>query len=741
MKKVAEIMSLAEPSQHVGRMDTLPDVLKGTAQKGRRTTMTKQQAHHVRRMLGLILLTTSPLPLMAQTATPPASSAPNTSAEEPILPDDQFEARLPKVEGSDPAAPLPSIESWIDQQMPAQSAVPAQLPPSAEPAPEPELAQPLPPLGSVTVPANEASQDDPNAKLPEVRYATRVEGFGKTGLEDEFRAESALFDGDGKADTAAMVQQRAEADQELAVRLLYSQGYYDGTALASLDQSGDGALTAVVSVTPGKRYKIGEIVVTAGPTVPPNLVRDSLPLKTGDYIIAANVEGAEANVALKLPENGYPFVEVGQRDILLDPATVTGDYTLPVDTGPRASFRAITTSGEDQAFGDDHMEVIKRYKPGELYDSRKVDDLRKALVATGLFSSVAVDPVRTGEAGPDGTEYVDLHVEQDAGPPRTLAGEAGYGTGQGFRAEGTWTHRNLFPPEGALILGAIAGTQEQGASATFRRSNAGKRDKTFQTGITLNHQNYDAYEAFTAGINIGWSRQSTPIFQKRWTYSYGAEILLTNEQVVIDPATADKTRRTYFIGGLPLQIGYDRSNDLLNPTKGFRANLRAEPEGSLQGNFSPYIRATFDLSGYYPVSDSLVIAARTRLGTISGVDRDDIAPSRRVYAGGGGSVRGFGYQELGPKDVNNDPIGGRSVNEFAVEGRYRFGNYGVVAFVDAGQVYESSIPKFSDMRYGVGIGGRFYTNFGPFRADIAMPINRQPGESKFAVYIGIGQAF
>ena len=192
---------------------------------------------------------------------------------------------------------------------------------------------------------------------------------------------------------------------------------------------------------------------------------------------------------------------------------------------------------------------------------------------------------------------------------------------------------------------------------------------------------------------------------------------------------------------LPVQVGYDRSDDLLNPTKGFRASVRVSPEASLQGNVSPYVRGTFDLTGYYPVSDSLVIAARTRLGTISGVSRDDVAPSRRIYAGGGGSVRGYGYQELGPKDVNNDPIGGRSVNEFAVEGRYRFGNYGAVAFVDAGQVYNSAIPKFSDMRYGVGIGGRFYTNFGPFRADIAMPINRQPGESKFAVYIGIGQAF
>ena len=683
-----------------------------------------------------MMMASSSLPLMAQT--PP----PSQQQEEPILPDSEFEARLPSVEEApaDKSAPLPSIDQWIDEQMPAAGAA-QQLPPPTEPQEERELAQPLPPLDSVQVPVQVATDNSPDEKTQAVRYSVVVDGFGKTGLEPAFRDSSALIDGDGKADTAAMVQARAHEDEALAVRLLYSEGYYDATALASLDQANDGALKAVISVTPGKRYRIGDIVINAGQTVPPGLIRDSLPLRTGDYIVAAAVEGAEANVGVKLPENGYPFAKLGQRDILLDPATTTGDYTLPVETGPRGSFRGITTTGERQAFGADHMKVISRFKPGELYDSRKVDDLRRALVATGLFSSISVDPVRTNEPGPDGTEYVDLTVAQEAGKPRTLAGELGYGTGQGFRAEGSWTHRNLFPPEGALIASVIAGTQEQGASGTFRRSNAGKRDKTFQAGVTLNHQNYDAYEAYTAGLNIGWSRQSTPIFQKRWTYSYGAEVLLTNEQVVVDPATADKVRRTYFIGGLPLQLGYDRSNDLLNPTRGFRANLRAEPEGSLQGSFSPYLRATFDLTGYYPLSDSLVIAARTRVGTISGVNRDDVAPSRRIYAGGGGSVRGYGYQELGPKDANNDPIGGRSVNEFAVEGRYRFGDYGVVAFVDAGQVYESSMPQFSNIRYGVGVGGRFYTNFGPFRADIAMPINRQPGESKFALYIGIGQAF
>lgn len=697
--------------------------------------------------LALILISI-PMPLMAQSQPAPQPPVTDTSSiEAPILPDDQFNARLPTFGDTDskgaPDTPLQSIDTYLDQQMPQTSAAPAELPLATDPPADAALAQPLPSLDSVTVPVETAADASAAAeKTPEVRYTFKVEGFGKTGLEDDFRTASALADGKGRADTAAMVQARAEEDKALAVRLLYSQGYYDATALASFDQpvEGTGPLIAIIAVTTGKQYRLGAIVIQAGPTVPSGLIRDSLPLKTGDPIVATDIGGSEANIALKLPENGYAFAKVGDRDILLDPATVTGDYRLPVETGPRGRFRTITTSGDKQAFDADHIKVISRFREGDIYDSRKVDDLRKALVATGLFSSVGVKPVQTGDAASAGTEYVDLYVEQEAGPPRTLAGELGYGTGQGFRAEGTWTHRNVFPPEGAITGSIIAGTQEQGIAGIFHRANAGKRDRTFQAGVAINHQNYDAYEAFTLGLSATISRASTPIFQKRWTYSYGVEILASNE-TTLNETTGDTRRLTYFIGALPVQLGYDRSDDLLNPTSGYRANLRISPEASLQGNLSPYVRATFDLSGYYPVSENIVVAARTRVGTISGVGRDDIAPSRRIYAGGGGSVRGFGYQELGPKDGNDDPIGGRSVNEFAVEGRYRFGNYGVVAFVDAGQVYESSIPQFSDMRYGVGVGGRFYTNFGPFRADIAMPINRQPGESKFALYIGIGQAF
>src|SRR3546814_15866949 len=83
-----------------------------------------------------------------------------------------------------------------------------------------------------------------------------------------------------------------------------------------------------------------------------------------------------------------------------------------------------------------------------------------------------------------------------------------------------------------------------------------------------------------------------------------------------------------------------------------------------------------DGSFYQPQGDRVVLAGRARVGTIWGADRDTIAPSRRVYAGGGGSVRGYGYQDIGPRDANDDPIGGRGLDEVSVEARLRFGEFG-----------------------------------------------------------------
>lgn len=708
-----------------------------------------------------LLATTMLIPVAhGQGTTPrPANVTGQQSPVEPIVPDPEFNSALPSLSGDINAplepmsafdkspAPLPQVQPLPAPTAPATEAqLPAETLPDAVLPEAPELAQPLTPLSSFDVtPVEVAGVDD--QKAVEIRYDTVVNGLDAIDGETQFRALSALREGDGKAANAAMIQARAKEDEQLAIRIMRAKGYYDGTATSAIETPPGARVRAVVTAVPGKQFTLGSIRIDTQPMVPPNLVDRELPLKVGDPIDAERIQAAEANVSLKLPQQGYPFVEVGQRDILLDDTTVTGAYTLPVTTGPRSSFGTYSTTGK-LAFDAEHVGILARFKQGELYDNRKVDDLRAALVSTGLFSGVSVEPQRTGQIAPDGTEYVNLLVKQDAGPPRTLAGEAGYGTGQGVRLEGSWTHRNLFPAEGALIVRGVAGTQEQGAGVTFRRSNAGRRDRTFQILANASRTNYDAFEAFTGTLGIRWSYDSTPIWQKRFTYAYGAELIGTNEDTY-DFDVMARRRKTYGIAALPLFAGFDTSDNLLNPTKGFRLKLNVSPEAAVQGAVRPYGRFMVEGTAYYPIGESIVIAGRARAGSIQGTARDDLAPSRRYYAGGGGSVRGFGFQELGPRtpEVDEDgnslnrPIGGRSLNEFALEARYRFGNFGIVPFIDAGQVYESSLPKGSDLRFGAGIGGRFYTNFGPMRVDVATPLARRPGESKIALYISIGQAF
>ncbi|WP_239804917.1 autotransporter assembly complex protein TamA [Croceicoccus hydrothermalis] len=722
----------------------------------------------------------------------PAPPADVTLPEvETIISDEEFAESIPDLDAeSDPALdmPLESIAEFerrlAEEQADAEPEMGADAPlgdPALAdgdaveeigdaPVRDAELTAPLPPISAFEVEPVEFAEGEEDTEVTEVSYEIALNGIDEIDAEtdvnirDMFNDLSALRSDDRTANNVAQVSARLTEDSVLIERILASEGWFGASVETRIDRAdvADGQpLTAVIDVTPGQRYEFADIVIDAEPTTPPDLIRENLPLSIGEPIVATRVQGAEANVAVALPHNGYPFAAVGQRDILLDAETGGGVYTLPVDTGPRAVFGGIETTG-DLAFDAEHVAVLARFERGELYDSDMVDDLRQALVATGLFNTVTVEPQRTGEdagtveGGP--AEYATVLVEQDAGPPRTIAGSAGYGTGQGARVEATWTHRNLFPPEGALIARAIAGTQEQGAGVTFRRSNAGRRDRTFEIAAEALRSDFDAFEALTGRLAARVNYDSTSIWQKPLTYAYGVQLLGTIEEDY-DFDLGEVRRRTFGIAGLTGQVGLDSTKSLLDPTSGFRVTALIEPEASVQDSFDTYVRARLAASAYYPATDSIVLAARVAAGTIQGIDRFDLAPSRRFYAGGGGSVRGFGFHELGPKvEVPNPnfdpedpdetanpfrfrPLGGLSFNELAVEARYRFGNFGVVGFVDAGQVYLDSVPDFSGLRYGVGLGGRFYTNFGPLRLDVAMPIDKQPGESSVAVYVSIGQAF
>jgi translocation and assembly module TamA len=631
---------------------------------------------------------------------------------------------------------------------PAQPAQPAELDPNAPLAPMPGLGVEWPQLDlkeTTAPPAAITKGKTAQAVEPEgsMRYTVEVEGLSAVGGAEEllagFRQQSTLQAERKDPANAAQIGRRAAADSGLLTQLLRSQGYYDASVDARTERSADG-LRVILTADPGVQYHFASVELPglqgAGPAAAK--LRRTFAVQAGDPVIAADVIAAGAALKTALGEEGYAEAKIGEQDVEVNHQTHLATLSLPVNPGPVARFGAIHVSGRPP-FSARHVGIIARFKPGDPFQHSKLDDLRRALIQTTLVANadIKVVPVQGGRV-------VDIDVRLEPAPSHTIAGDIGYGTGQGALVEVTWTDRNFFNPEGALTLRGIAGTMEQLAGVEFRRSNFRKRDQTLDVQFTASHQKFDAFEAKTVLLDAHIERLSNFIWQKQWTWTYGGQILATDENGVFSPDGVKDTR-TFFIAAVPLSLGYDGSDSLLDPTRGFRLSGLVSPEYSGHGQSLTYVRAQIDASAYRPVADNIVLAGRIRLGTIMGATSFDLAPSRRFYSGGGGSVRGYGYQQLGPKDGAGDPEGGRGLAEFALETRIRLkqfgGNFGVVPFFDGGSLTTKALPGTGKWRFAVGAGVRYYSSFGPIRVDLGVPLNRQKGDGPVAVTVSLGQAF
>ena len=632
----------------------------------------------------------------------------------------------------DPSAPLDPMPDlgveWPDMNQP-------------DPEPPPEL-QAVEPQTAAEATADAAERDGDATATRSYRWTiSGLEGVAEAeAIRIGFDERSVLDSEQTDEANAAQIDRRARADAELLAELLRSQGYYDASVEPTIEASGSD-LNVRLEAMPGPLYRFESVELpgldqAAGQEAA--ALRAAFGVKGGDPVVGQQVIESRVALQVALGERGFATAKVGEQDIVIDHEAQTARLVLPVTPGPVAQFGQISVTGQPP-FSSRHVQRIARFKPGDRYEQSEVADLRRALIATGLISSVEVTQVPREDG-----QVIDLAVKLEPAPMRTIAGELGYGTGEGFRAEASWQHRNLFNPEGALTLRGVAGTQEQLGAVIFRRNNWLRRDQVLNAQALASHVDRDAYEAKTLSLSGGFERQSNFIWQKKWTWSLGAELVATDERDTIE-ATGEARRRTFFIGALPASLGLDETNDLLNPTTGYRLLGRVSPEISFQGGAFPYARIQFDGSAYHPVSPTVVAAGRVRIGSILGAQRDDIAPSRRFYSGGGGSVRGYGYQRIGPRDVDNDPIGGRSLAEFSLEARVRLkafgGNFGVVPFIDGGTLSTDAVPDLKDWQIGVGIGARYYSSFGPIRIDIGTPLNRQQGDGRIAVVVGLGQAF
>ncbi|QZH76513.1 MAG: BamA/TamA family outer membrane protein [Erythrobacter sp.] len=553
-------------------------------------------------------------------------------------------------------------------------------------------------------------------------------------------------------DNLARLAVHARNDEALLQQMLRVYGYYDAQVIRSVGEVDGGVETeldrpaARFDILPGVRYRFGAVdlgnIATAGDAYPD--LRAAFEIQPGDPISLDAIRMEQADLDVALGESGFPFAAIAEPDLLIDHDRREGDLTLPVEPGGQYNL-GVVTSDMPEFLSGEHLSRIARWDPGDLYRRSDEMDLRRAILATGLVGAVTLTPVVVEE--PQGGEpgLVNIAAGLTPAPLRTLAGSIGFGTEEGIRLEGMWEHRNLFPPEGLLRVRGILGTQEQLAGVTFRKNNFYGRDRILTVDAFASTIDYAAYDARTVSLVGTFERISTLLFQKQLSWSVGLELVATQESE-LDENRELLPRETYFVAALPVFAQLDNSDDLLDPTRGWRLSGRISPEASdNDGVQSFYVRSQVDASYYQSIGENTVLAGRVRLASIPGAELEGIAPSRRLYAGGGGSVRGYGYREIGPRSESGDPSGGRSLVELSAEARIRTGlmdgAISVVPFVDAGSVGDDALPDFGSIRFGAGVGVRYHTGFGPLRLDVAVPLNPGPNDSWVAVYVALGQAF
>ena len=548
---------------------------------------------------------------------------------------------------------------------------------------------------------------------------------------------------------------RVEQDVALASQALRSLGYYAGQATATIDGQAPGTqgliealrarppetpVSVVLSVSPGAQYTFGDLVIDLTGDVPdtlPDLQGTVLGLEPGAPAAAADILAAEGRLVAALRDAGHPFAAVPDRRAVVDHARQIMDVTFAVSPGPPATLGVVTFVGNERM----ELEALQTrvpFEPGTPYQPDRLADLRQSLTDLGVFSTVRIEPAT--ELNPDGT--LDMTVTLEERPRRFIGFGASFATSEGVDANVYWGHRNLFGGAERLRIDAAVGRLlendfdeiDYSLGSSFPKPDFLARDQTLFVELAVLEENPDAFSRLAFEGSTGLRR----VFNDQISYDLGISFELSEIE------NFEGTQEVGLIG-FPLSLTFDSTDDALDPTEGARLNFRFVPNLLAFGDSEPFVRTELRASAYHDILDDgrFVLAARGHVGSIFGASLSDIPDNSRFFSGGGGSVRGFPFQGIGPEGPDGDPLGGRSVIEAGLELRWRFlGDFGLVPFIEAGGVFDSSVPDFSeDIDVGAGIGLRYYSPIGPLRLDLATPLTPDDDDDAIQFYISIGQAF
>lgn len=580
-----------------------------------------------------------------------------------------------------------------------------------------------------TLAAEARAQEE--APTPTAPYAARLRPTGDAALDRLLAAQSLLISQQSRAPTDAEgVTSRIEAEPARLRPLLDAEGYY--AARVEVVAEGEPRLGAEpplpieIRVETGPRYTLRHVDTLGGPPVP---------LAPGGPARAEAVLGAQATALAAMRAMGRPLARL-DRQVTVDHDAQAMDVVFTAQPGAVANFAPPVVEGTARVDPEVVRRVADARLAGRLYAPDRAVHARADVMALGPFSSARIEEGTALDA--EGRLPVTVRVQER--PFRALSASAAYETNYGASLRGAWEHRNLFGGAQNLRVEVEASRLGNALDRTNARLSVGYRqpipfgyDGAMVLNLSILRERLDSYDRDAVTLSALYERR----FGDRWTVSAGP--------VADIGRTAPPGGRLvdYQIAGFQMQARYDSTDSLLDPRRGYRAEARLTPSYAFaQG--TPYAPVRLSGSAYFDLSGNgrSILAVRGVFGSLLNARAGDVPANQRFYAGGGGSVRGYGYQTIGPRDARGKPAGGASLLETSVEFRQRFlDSFGAVVFVDAGAVGDRAMAPTDEIRAGVGVGLRYYTAIGPVRADVALPLIRQQGSSGFGVYLGLGHAF
>ncbi len=540
---------------------------------------------------------------------------------------------------------------------------------------------------------------------------------------------------------------RANQDRKNLIGLLYEEGYYGGLVsirlsgreLDSISVTEDLGQPVDVEITiePGPAFSFGAISITGGGSVNVHQIATEQGLVTGERAFSRNILKTEDAIVKALERIGHPYPRIADRKIVADHAVSMLTIDIAVIEGPTARFGHVSVEGTKD-IDPDFIAYMADIPTGEIYSSEILDQAKRRLTRIEALGSVNLRPAESLAA--DGSVPIVIVVTERK--PRVIGAGANWSSTDGLNVNTYWKHRNLFGHGELLRLDVGLGRLTEGGSKIDNYdANVGilfSQPGFFGPSTRLDTSAKALQEHPDAFMRRAVSAQAIAV------YRFNPELELSGglkgEYSEVTDALSDDI---YGLISLPLTIAYDSRDDPMNPSGGIRASVSVEPTVDVLNN-TQFFKFESSIASYVSIDemDRFVLAGRIGAGAIFGAERDEVPADRRFLIGGGGSVRGYGYRNIGVDRVSGDAIAGLSQIQGSVELRSQWTDtIGTAVFADAGIVSDEYFSDFGDMKVGVGLGLRYFTGVGPIRLDVAIPLEPDQDDPAFAFYVGIGQAF